>query len=154
MGLSPASSHGSASSGSRLYYEEIQAAVTVTATSGGSGNGTTIIAGASTAYTGVQVRIEFYAPFGSIQLTTAQNLLVMLQDGTTDLGIICNLQTDGDADATVAPFYGCDFITPSAGNHTYNIKAYKTSGSAVASIGAGVRGSGQYVPAFILVTTA
>jgi hypothetical protein len=145
--------------GGEVDYVEITSPVTVTATTDGNGNGTAVIDGNAITYNGsTRVKIEFYAPYAQYNVN-GQNILANLYDGTTDLGRLANQTTSvsgvGPPTTVLAVnMYGARLLTPSATAHTYHIRAWKTSASGTASIGAGAGGASAYMPAWYRITYA
>ncbi len=141
--------------GGELDYAQRTSNLTVTATSDGNGNGTAVVTGGSVSYTGSQrVKIEFFAPY-LLYSVNNENLVVNLYEGTTDLGRLCSIAVSVTGGASEgAPGYGCVFLTPSAGSHTYNVKAWKTNAGGTATLVAGAGGASTPVPAFMRITEA
>lgn len=143
---------------SELDYAEITSPVTITGTT--DATATTCITGAAVAYDGsTRIHIEFVAPYGTLQCNASgqQNLIVVLYDGSSSLGRIAMMEADAAAGAgqeAACPLTGVMFLTPSNASHTYSIRAWKTTGSATASVGAGAGGATAYVPAFMRITEA
>ena len=143
------------SSGSTEYdYVEVTGTSTITATADGNSGGTAVIYGNAVTYDGsTRVKIEFYAPY--LQYNVAgQSILVNLYDGTTDLGRLCNMGPPSATATDLAPAKGERYLTPSAGSHTYHIRAWKSSASGTAIVGGGAGGASAYMPAFMRITKA
>lgn len=105
-----------------------------------------VIAGNSVYYEGSRVMVSFFAPklssSGSLTAT-----FVVLRDSTV-VG-----QVFGGTVNTVLPGAGFElFDTPAAGAHTYEVKAFVSTGTLTVDVGAG--GSGNLVPGWLRVTKA
>ena len=131
-------------------YVQITSSVTITGTT--DATATAVIDGNAVTYDGsTRIKLEFFALGASI--TSAQELLVVVYDGATDLGKLAVLVNDS-ATAThdEGPLYGAMFLTPSAGAHTFHVKAWKTGGTI--SIYAGAGGAGAVLPTWYRITQA
>jgi hypothetical protein len=108
----------------------------------------TLIDGNAVVFNGsTKVKIEFSCAI--VDASGGNNTRANLFDGASDLGTICFVQ--GGSGAYVAvPVYGARFLTPSAGSHTYHVKATKGGGS-VDYYGTN---SGQCVPMWYRITKA
>lgn len=121
----------------------------VTATT--AATATTLITGNPVTYDGAtQVMIECGSPEIAILTATAEVLLV-LWEGATNL---CALGTVGQAITTTLSCYGAVVFTPTAGVHTYTIKAWKTTAGSNVTIRGNAVTSGQYAPAWYRITTS
>ena len=144
-------STGGGSGGVTEYdYVQITSPVTITGTT--DATATAVIDGNAVTYDGsTRIKLEFFALGASI--TSAQELVVVVYDGATDLGRLAVLVNDS-ATAThdEGPLYGAMFLTPSAGAHTFHVKAWKTGGTV--SIYAGAGGAGVNLPAWYRITKA
>ncbi len=145
---SSSSSSSSGSSGNyRLDYQQITSNATVTTTE------STVITGNSVTYDGSQVQLTAY--FGRSYQSGGSGsgqLWGEFYRDTTNLGqFFC-----GNDSANHRPdCYGSFYDTPSAGAHTYYIKAYTTSGTApVDTIECGTGGATTALPCYLLVTRA
>lgn len=131
-------------------YVEITANVTT------AGAAVDAITGNAVTYDGAtRIKIEFYSPQLFIQ-TNATGLAVNLYEGASDLGQVCGLYAS--TGTTIAeldgPGYGCRFLTPTAGSHTYKFKLSRVTGAGTVGISAGSGGAGVMVPAFLRITAA
>ena len=110
---------------SEIAYDQITANVSVTGTLDGYGSTTAVIAGSAHTYDGTPVIAEFYSDFvssGSAGSTT----VICLFDGSTQ---ICRMaRNTATGGSTASPFYPSYRFTPSAGTHTYNIRAFTNGG--------------------------
>ena len=134
--------------GHELYYAEATSPVSVTGTTEGAA--TSIFAGASTAYDGTAVWLEVWFPYFLVSDTT-DSITLAFFDGSTSLGQarigIDPAANSGDSAVSVRRK-----ITPSVANHTFNVQAFKTGGTA--TLGAGAGGSGAFLPAYFRVVKA
>lgn len=128
-----------------LDYQQITGNVSVTATAFGSANA--VINGTSIAYDGVTpILFEFYAP--KMEGVAGNALLVGLFDGSTHVATLC--ESDQERRTTG---WGAHRFTPTAANHTYQVKAWMTTtGTGTVYAGTG-GGSGAYAPAYLRITT-
>ena len=91
-------------------------------------------------YTAVPILLEFFSPSARAGQAAAGNFLVLvLCDGSTVLGQLGVLYTAA-AQPSNHPVFAVRRLTPSAGSHTYNVKAYVNAGSGVVRAGAGGAG--------------
>lgn len=131
--------------GQELDYAQITAntaaiSVTTEATS------VAVIIGNSVTYDGSKVKIEVFIP---LVTSNVEADFVIYRD-TTPIGQIA---VGNFGNAPGLPLKAEMFDTPSAGSHTYSVKAYVGSaGSVVVKCGSG--GSGNRTPAFLRVTRA
>lgn len=136
--------------GTELDYAQVTAPVTITATTDGNSQGTAIIDGNPIVLDGNQrIRVEFYAPYNDNSAAPANNVY-NLYDGTNDLGRIADYESSVAGGGNF--INGVTYLTPSAGSHTFHIRAWKTSGTA--HCGAGAGGASAYMPAFYRITVA
>ncbi len=108
--------------GTELDYVERTTDLSVTATSAATAN--VVIDGNAVSFSGsARVKVELCIP----RADYTANCFVNIWDGSTDLGAaaVGGTSTGGPT----APLYGARFLTPSAGSHTFHIKAWKTSGT-------------------------
>ncbi len=127
-----------------LDYVERTSPLTVTATSDITAQ--TFIDGNAVTYDGsTRIKVTLSAPYATSP--SSQNLAFTLWDGSTDLG---RLAIVGFDPAGNAPVFAERFLTPSAGSHTFHIKAFVTSGTG--SAGAGAGGTAAYEPAYLRIT--
>lgn len=124
-----------------ISYNELTSNVTISGTSGAQ---TSVISSSSVTLDGsTSILVEFFSP--DFATGASDFIVVELWDGATDLGVMGQV-------GNVALAVGNTFsrrLTPSAGAHTYTIKAYRgtTNGTIVGGIG----GTGAYVPLYIRV---
>lgn len=132
------------------YVENATGTITVTSTSDGNSGGQAFIDGNAVTYDGsTRVMIEFgvYA----FDITTNDDLLFNLYDGTTDLGRMWNSGTASTANLTSGA-HQKRFLTPSTGSHTYHIRVWKTGGTAHVYTGTG--GASTAMPGWYRITKA
>ena len=141
-------SRGVENPGLELAYTEFTADVTISATVEASA--TTIVTAAALDLDGQAIDVEFYCPRLDVA-DTADDVLLTLWDGSTDLGRLAYLISTG-ADMSW-PVHATRKITPTVGQHTYSIRGWKVAaGAAVAKAGSG--GTGSLLPGFIRVSRA
>jgi hypothetical protein len=139
---------GGGGGGGELAYAQITSLVTVSGTSEGAP--TDVISSGAITYAATKIKIEFYAP-ATFQTGTLANLTFNLWDDTTNLGQLgfISFPSSGEFDTFVNL---ARILTPTAGSHTYRIRAHKGGGAC--GIAAGAGGVGAFVPAFIRVSSA
>jgi len=140
-------SHAGGGGVTELYYGEKTSVTGVTATVEASAD--THIAGASVAYDGSEVCIEFYSPSGQPQATANCILYIVLFEDGSPIGVLSEVRT-GNNSSMSAPIFARRFMTPSAASHTYSIRAYTTSGTSYLYGGAG--GAGNRMPSYLRIT--
>lgn len=134
-----------------LAYVEFTSNVSVSAVSDATGN--TIVSAGAVTYTAVKHKIEFWTPQALLAATAAGVLIVNLWDASTNLARIGYFDSQNAGSGDGGPMYCCRYITPTAGSHTYIIKAW-VSGTGAAATMKGGAGSGgtAMMPGFIRVT--
>lgn len=134
--------------GTEIDYAQITSDLSV---AGSSAAQTTVVAGAAKTYTGAEVvLIEFYS--GMLTLSASTFFVITLWEDSTELGVIAEYFHSGSASHNT-PAYGALRRTPSAGSHTYTVKAWKAGGTF--SIAAHAVGTpGERLPAYVRVTRA
>lgn len=143
MTLNPTTSRGGSAASTEIGYDQITAPVTITSTVESAG--AAIISCAAHTFDGTAVVLEVYFPYVSEQVAV-ESTLVSLFESTTQIGRLCEVQNDAASDV-IWPIYARYRFTPSAGSHTYVI-AGKASSATGTIFGAGVGGTGAYLPAF------
>jgi hypothetical protein len=126
---------------SEFFYGEGTTNVTV-AVNAASAAGTVISSGAQT-YTAVPHLIEFFCPQGVTGASTTSTVNVSLWDGSTDLGVIASVKNNTNVALNV-PVYGRRRLTPTAGSHTFVVKAFAAGNAGALNAGAG--GPGLNLP--------
>jgi hypothetical protein len=152
VALSPSSSGGGGGGGGPTQLALVTFAATVNVT-GSEVAPTDVVSAGTLAFDGVTpVHIEFFAVQG--RSATVVNALVGLNlwDGNTDLGRICLFQNGGSGTVVFGGITGSRYLTPAAGSHTYKIRGWASTGTAVVVAGAG--GAGVELPGFIRIVTA
>jgi hypothetical protein len=133
----------STGAGTELEYQQITSDASFTGTS--SGAASAIINGTAITYTGTYpIIFEFFSP--SIN-PGAGNFSLGLYDGSTL--VMAMIGTN----ATVPAYHFRTRFTPSAGSHTYQVKAWTASGG-TGTVNAGTGTGGADAPAFIRITRA
>ncbi len=119
----------------------ITAPVSITATTEGTAQ--TCIDGNSVTYDGAEVKIEVFV--ADITMPVGQIITVVILRDAAVLG-----QTLYNGATVQSPETISTYDTPSAGAHTYHVKAFVSAGTGTFSAGAG--GSGNVLPATLRVT--
>lgn len=133
-----------------LDYVEITAPVVISATTDATAN--TVITGNPIVLNGsTRIIVEFGAEQVATGGTTSSAVIVTLWDSTTDLGHFHEVGTPANGVVSVSALVR-RFLTPSAGTHTYVIKAFRNV--ADGTIYAGTGGVGNDQPAYLRVTLA
>lgn len=135
--------------GTELGYDQITGTVSVTATS--AATATSIIAGTAHSFDGSPVLLEFYAPGVSSPSVAGDSTWVLLFEGSTQIAQIAQVQTPSAASMGVTVKAGIRF-TPSAGSHTYSIKAWATVTTGTPRVFAGSGSGGAAAPAYMRFT--
>ena len=132
-------------SGFEYAYSEITSNASITATTSGTAN--TVVTAAAVTFDGsTAVMVEFWAV--ACKIGTSE-IKIELFDGSTSLGLLVNNSTGGTSGV---PTVGHRRLTPTAGTHTYSIRAYVDGGTGTVYAGAG--GATTNLPAFIRITRA
>ena len=112
---------------------------------------TTVLDGNAVTYDGsTRIKLEFNAPV--FELSTSMTANIELFDGATDLCEMSGLTSSGGL--TDGPLYAAIFITPSAGAHTYHLKAARGITAGTITIAAGVGTGAAFMPAWYRITKA
>lgn len=131
-----------------LDYVEFTSNVLPTATTEGAAN--TVVTGSTISFDGsTTIMIEFFS-WGSRPDSSGAGrtlTLYLFEDGVS-VGLIGFMNTPA-AGFDNKPLHLFRRRTPSAGNHTYSIRASVSTGTGL--VGAGVGGSGNAVPGFIRI---
>lgn len=128
-----------------IAYVELTTVVTV---SGSSGSPNDVLDSGVISYAGTRICIEMQAHV-AVGSSSGSFVIISLWDGSTDLG---NMGTFGQPASAQSDFHLRRFLTPSAGNHQYKIRAYKSGGNGSVSGGAG--GTATGLPAYLRITDA
>lgn len=138
---------------SEIFYSQITANVPVTATTAATAN--MIINPGFITYDGSRIMLEFF----TLNMQTPNNavgasILATLWDSNTELGFLAQLISPA------ASTFGCTIVarirlTPTAGQHNYNIRAWLGNGTTGAQVTAGPGGGpNQLPPAYLRATRA
>ena len=129
-----------------MELDRAQRTTNVTFTATSEGTATAIITGNPVVYDGATVEIEFWTPLTYHSVSTAYNKFVVLRGST----VVGQAHWSGTGNGAAFPLRMRD--TPTAGEHTYAVKAFVDSGTGTVAAGAG--GAGNLAPAFLRVTRA
>lgn len=154
MTLAPTSNRGgSGSAGATVQsYVEITSGVSVVGTAAGTAT-TVVTAGAFTADGTTIYCVEFFAYDVSIASGAAGFAIVTLNEGATEIGRVAGLNNGGAGAQTDFSVLARRFITPSAGAHTYIIKAYRGTPAVTINAGTGASGTDNAPPAYVRITS-
>lgn len=137
--------------GGELDYVQITSAVNPTATSEATAN--TVVTGSAIAYDGsTVVLIEFFTEGAITPAVNGAYMFIVLYDGSSSIGLWGYCQNLTGAASFAMPVLLQRRLTPSAGTHTYSVRAFCSSGTG--SIAAGAGGAATNMPAFIRITKA
>jgi hypothetical protein len=128
-----------------LAYAQVTGTVNVTATAYATAD--VLITAPAVTLDGGLVMVEYFAP--SVTTAAAGQIGVALWDGTTDLGIIAQFQSGGTGSQRT-PLLARRRLTPTAGSHTFSVRAVVAGGTAAFSSGPG--GASQLSPAYLRLT--
>lgn len=133
---------------------EITAQVTVTGTAEGSE--TTIVTGGSVSYDGsTAVDIEFCASRVTLAAGAVDRPAIFtLYEDSTALGRLCTLTSPVATQTFRFPIFARFRRTPTAGSHTYTVKAWKNNSGDTFTVDAGLGGSGANMPVYVRVVKA
>lgn len=133
-----------------LAYNEIVSSVSgITGTT--VGTATTIITSSSVVFDGTTaVWVEFFSPNAGVTTSGFRISFELFQDASDvgQLGVMIPSST-----TNVTSPYLRRRLTPSAGAHTFTIKAFSPDGGTNV-VGAGAGGAATFVPAYIRITRA
>jgi len=129
-----------------IVYVEFTTSVTVTATV--ESTPTDVISSGAITYAATPIEITFGSssvlPAGS----ATASVVLHLWDGATEIGRIAHVQGSGNA-TTRTPVYATVRLTPTAGSHTYKIRAHQAGGNGTVEAGTG--GVGNVLPGYIRI---
>lgn len=141
---------GGGGAGAEVAYVEFTSNVSPTATSAATADA--VVSAGSVTYAAVPHIITFFAPqFQAPTGGAGRQTILELYIDTAASGIIGVVRADGTATAHGAAGTFMRRLTPSAGAHTYEIRAWVSAGTGL--VGAGAGGAGVGLPGFIRVTT-
>jgi len=142
---------GGSSTGVQLDYVQITSNVSITATTDATAQA--VITGNAVTYSGSQrIKIEFECV--GFQVPITGEIILNLYDGAADQGRLIVGSNPGTAGTNqdISGGYAAQFVTPTAGAHTYSIRAWKIVGTPLVYAGAG--GAATILPAWYRITTA
>jgi hypothetical protein len=128
-----------------INYTTVTSDVSVSGSSAGAA--TTIVSSGAITYTAVLTKFEFFCP--QVLATGVYATIFNLFDGSTEISRLCAV--GGSASSDYGPLLLARYLTPSAGSHTYIVKAWNASGTAVCTAGSGA--AGNYPPIYLRITT-
>lgn len=134
----------------QLAYAEITAAVTVSAVAEAAPND--VVSSGAVTYDGTRICIEFYSPEVTVAGTAGSFTILNLWDDVTELGRIAVLAHASGTQPMQVATYAQRYLTPTAGSHTYKIRAWRVNANG--TVGAGDGTAGNDHPAFIRVVQA
>lgn len=135
--------------GYEIGYDENTASVSVTVVTEASS--TTIIAGSSHTFDGAPVMAHFFSPIVTNPTTTGTEMAVCLFESSTEIGRMGALLSTVTGSGTGVPFSCFRRFTPTAGTHTYSVKAFMFSGSGASVVG-GPTGTAAFMTSFLRFT--
>lgn len=141
---------GSGTIGFEIGYDQITAPVNIASTNEAAP--TTIIAGSSYTFDGAAVLATFWCPYLQYGTSGSQIVDVHLWEGGTELGRIAHISLAANDTQMAISVGGFLRFTPTAGAHTYSIKAHCNNTTGNPQVGAGAGGVGAYLPAFLRLT--
>lgn len=137
-----------------LVYAQIVASVNVPSTANSDANGVQVINPGAVTYAAKPIIIEFFAPEATAPNVLGGQLLFNLWDTNTDLGRWGQMISPA-AGSLGAVVLLRRRLTPTAGAHNYNVRAWVAgAGASSATIAAGAGGPATYMPAFLRITGA
>lgn len=140
----------SALPGQQLTYDQITTNVTVAATT--EAGATTIITATAFTFDGTTaVTFEFFAARIITSANAGDDVTIYLFEDGVIVGIIGQLVNPGAAGLGV-PVVCRLRKTPSAGAHTYSVRAKRTTANGTVLAGTG--GTGTFLPAFLRISKA
>ena len=134
-----------------LAYQEFTANVPVAATAELAA--TTVVTAPAVTTDGSPIVVEFYAAFVVPAAVVGAYIYFFLYDGATSQGLLAGVMNPSAAANSGTPVFLQRRLTPSAGSHTYSMRA-AGAGTPVGNVYAGVGGAGIWNPGFIRVRRA
>lgn len=142
---------GSGTIGYEIGYDQITTSVNITGTTEAAP--TTIITCAAHTFDGAPVLCTFSTPEVAFSTGSASDLLgISLWEGATELGILAFQRSTATVTSALLGGTFMYRFTPTAGSHSYLIRAWCTSTTGSPGIGAGTGGVGARVPTFVRFT--
>lgn len=135
--------------GYEIGYDSITAQANITGLT--LGNATTAIAGSAHTFDGGSVVAEFYASAVELPGVADGTMNIVLFEGGTPIATLASLSNPAAANCWMGGCFRYRF-TPSAGSHTYSIKAYVSSTAGTPNIFAGAGTAGANAPAYLRFT--
>lgn len=135
--------------GGELAYVQATAAHNITATAAGAAT-TVLTAPALTLDGATPILIAGFFPAIACPTVAASATVIDLYDGGTIVGRFITI-TNPVATQLSITAVGEYALTPSAGSHTYSLRAWATSTSGTPRIEAGAGGAGAYQPMFLRI---
>jgi hypothetical protein len=133
--------------GAELLYSQIVANVSITATTQATAQN--VVNPGNVTYDGAAVWVEFYAPGFLAPAVASGQIVCTLWDANTDLSMNMAASYSPSAIGAQVVALGRRKITPTAGAHNYNVRAW------ISPSGAGTIVAGSvYPPAYLRVTRA
>lgn len=130
-----------------LAYTELTTPVTVSATVEATPDD--VVSAAALNFDGAtRILVEWFCGRVDVGATAGSFVVCNLWDGATDLGRI----TVSALANEIAPVKGERYFTPTAGSHTFKIRAFRVNSNGTIQAAAG--GVGTQMPAFIRVSKA
>ena len=129
-------------------YAQVTSNLSVTATT--SATSQLVVALGAITYTAVPHEVEMFSPFVVTASTAGAQVHLGLYDGSASAPLGRFTVRNPTAAANGWPMLGKLRFTPSAGSHTYQMRAYTSTTGATISAGAG--GGDVLVPAYIKIT--
>lgn len=138
-----------------LLYSQIVASVAIPNANNSDANAVMVVNPGNVTYAAKPIIVEFFAPEATAPGILGGQLLFNLWDSNTDLGRWGQMINAG-ANALGGPVMLRRRLTPTAGAHNYNVRAWVAGAGAsgTGTIGAGAGGVGVYMPAYLRVTGA
>jgi hypothetical protein len=121
-----------AGAGAELAYAQITATVNITATSEATAQ--TIVSAPATTFAAEPILVEFYCPIAQLS-NVGVYFIFQLFDGATNLGRYALMYSAVVNDGV--PIHAVQRLTPTAGSHTYSVRAFVGAGNGLISAGPG-----------------
>lgn len=136
--------------GREVAYSEFTSNVTVSATT--EATATTVVTASAYTFDGAtSVLIEMFVPRHITSATAGDNCTYVLYDGANSIGLL-TIVTSPSTSGWGGPVCLSRKLVPSAGSHTYSLRAFRVTANATAGAGAG--GTAALLPGYIRITKA